>query len=170
MTPEQIVALIEQIDPAQVSQIADQLGIDPVVAGQIVERAMPTIMAGMAGNAAAPSAADMLNSALDADHDGSILNDLSGYLGHPDTVDGQKILGHVFGAQQSTIAKTIAQQLGLDPATVSTALTMLAPIVMGYLGRQRQEGSFDASQLADLLPALGAMIGGDLGALLGGQR
>ena len=41
MTPEQLMALAQNVDPAQVAQIAAQLGIDPKAAGQIIERAMP---------------------------------------------------------------------------------------------------------------------------------
>lgn len=169
MTPEQLRAMARQLDPAQVAQVAAQLGIDPAVADQIIEQVMPAIMAGMAGNAQADAGANRLNAALDANHDGSILDDLAGYLGHANWTDGAKILGHVFGVNQQAIAQQIADRLGLDVATVNSALVMLAPVVMGQLGRQRKAGDFDASQLAGLAPVLDQMLGGDLGALFGGQ-
>lgn len=169
MTPDQLQTMLDQIDPAAVNQIAAQLGIDPMTAGEIVNRAVPAMMAGMAGNAQSALGADLLNGALDADHDGSILDDLVGYLGKADTTTGGAILGHVFGGKESAIVKEIATRLGLDPSTVSAALAMLAPIIMGQLGKQRQQGGFDAGQLAGLMPAIQDMLGaGGLAELLGG--
>lgn len=171
MTPEELQAMLDQIDPASVNQIAAQLGIDPDTAGAIVSRAVPAMMAGMAGNAQSAMGADLLNGALDADHDGSILDDLAGYLGRADTTAGGAILGHVFGGKQSAIVEEIATRLGLEPSTVSAALAMLAPILMGQLGKRRQQGGFDASELGGLMPAIQDMLGGGgLAELLGGAR
>ncbi len=161
--------LFDQLDPSTIGQLAAQLGIDPDTAGQIVDQALPAIVAGMAGNARSDDGASALNAALDADHDGSLLDDLAGYLGGADTSMGGAILGHVFGRKKAGIADEIAQRLGLDPSIVSAALALLAPIVMGRLGKQRKEGGFDAGQLSELLPTLRDLMGGGgLADLLGG--
>lgn len=171
MTPDQLQQLLSQLDAGTINQMADRLGIDPVTAGQIVNQALPAIMAGMAGNAQSAAGASALNTALDDDHDGSLLDDLAGYLGQTDTSLGGAILGHVFGRKKAGIAAEIADRLGLDPSIVSAALAMLAPIVMGQLGKQRKEGGFDAGQLTDLVPALRDLLGGGgLADLLGGDR
>ena len=58
---------------------------------------MSAILGAMANNASKPGGADSLLGALQKDHDGSILDNLGGFLGQPNTDDGNGILGHVFG-------------------------------------------------------------------------
>jgi hypothetical protein len=45
----------------------------------------------------------------------------------------------------------IARQVGLDPASVSRILTVLAPLVLAAVGRARRRHVWDARQLARAL-------------------
>lgn len=99
-----------------------------------------------------PNEAEALNSALDKDHDGSILD-------HPSQVEarqqeGGSILDHVFGGEKSTVENQLSQKTGISMDKIGPILGMLAPIIMGYIGKQKQSN--------------GVTSGGGLGDLLGG--
>ncbi|MFW6088327.1 MAG: DUF937 domain-containing protein [Gemmatimonadota bacterium] len=135
----------------QSTQVARQLGTDPSTAQQAIQAALPALMAALAGNAQRPEGAASLASALEADHDGSILDDLSGFLDRGDTSDGEGILVHALGDRRATVERAVAQNSGLDSSTVSRLLPLLAPIVMGALGRQKRQSGLDVGGLAGLL-------------------
>ncbi len=137
-----------------VSQISQTIGADENTTSTAIQSALPMILGGLARNSQSDEGAASLFGAIDNDHDGSVLDDLAGFIGNYGQANGAGILGHVFGGQQPAIEQTVSQSSGLDMSKVGPLLTILAPIVMGALGRtQRQEG-------------LGA---GDLAGLLGGS-
>jgi hypothetical protein len=74
-----------------------------------------------------------------------------GYLGGASSGPGAGILGHIFGGKQPVVEQGISQQSGLDAATVGRLLMMLAPIVMGALGKAKREQGLDANGVAAAL-------------------
>ncbi|HWP42862.1 MAG TPA: DUF937 domain-containing protein, partial [Blastocatellia bacterium] len=113
--------------------------------------ALPMLLGAMAQNSSTSEGSSSLLSALDRDHDGSILNDLAGFLGGYDSGPGGGILGHVFGDRLGTAENVVSQSSGMDIGRVSSLLMMLAPIVMGALGQSRRQGSVDQNSLPDVL-------------------
>ena len=95
----------------------------------------------MERNASSPEGAAGLLNALNNKHEGSILDNLSGLFngGVDDSVkqDGAGILGHILGGKQSGVQQVIGQISGLDADTVGNILKIAAPLVMGYLGKQK---------------------------------
>lgn len=126
-----------------VSGVADQTNQPQNKTHDVLTMAMPVLMAAMQRNAASPEGAQGLLSALNSQHDGSILNNLSGLFGGGvnDSVlnDGSKILGHVLGNKQSNVEKAIGAKSGMDAASVAQILKVAAPILMGMLGNQAKQ-------------------------------
>jgi hypothetical protein len=184
-----IQAIAVQLDGAPTAQLSSQLGADPAATQNALSAALPVLLGALAKNSTSSGGADALAGALDRDHDGSILDDLGGFLGGGNTSDGAAILGHVLGNRQRTVEAGIGQASGLQSNQVGQLLQMLAPIVLGYLGRQKRQQSLDSGMLGELLgsqlsrgqaqnPALGALaalldrdddgtIVDDLGGMLG---
>ena len=96
--------------------------------------------------------AEALNNALDKDHDGSILNDPAQATARQQ--EGGSILDHVFGGQKSTVENQLSQNTGISMDKIGPILAMLAPLIMGYIGKEKQSN--------------GVTSGGGLGDLLGG--
>jgi hypothetical protein len=71
----------EQLGPQTVSQISRQLGIDENQTRQAVPAALTALLGGLSHNASQPQGAQQLAGALSRDHDGSILDNLGGFLG-----------------------------------------------------------------------------------------
>jgi hypothetical protein len=144
-----------------VEQISQNVGADSSAVNSAIQMALPAILGGLANNAATPEGAQNLNNALEQDHDGSILNNLGGLGGLifgggqqqtvPRQADAGGILGHVFGNNQGQVAQQIGNQSGLNSGQVAQILMMLAPIVMGYLGKQKQQQNLDADGLSNWL-------------------
>jgi hypothetical protein len=142
----------DSLDQGTVSRIGSQLGVDQQTAQNAISAAIPMIVAGLARNASSPSGADALNGALARDHDGSLLDDLGGFLGGGGGGGiGGAILGHVFGGRQETMGSALGRTTGLDGASAARLLAMLAPIVMAALGRARAQNGLDSGGLTDLL-------------------
>jgi len=81
---------------------------------------------------------------------------------------GGAILGHVFGGRRGPVEQGVGKASGLDAAQVAQLMAMLAPIVMGVLGRMKQTKGLDASRLPAALNDGGEDLGGGLGSILGG--
>ena len=147
-------------------QISGQVGAEPSLVNSAIQAALPAILGGLANNAASPQGAQSLDTALEQDHDGSILGNLGGLGGlifdqgtpTPPQADAGGILGHILGTgQQNEVVQQASQQSGLQMGQVAQILMMLAPIVMGYLGQQKREQNVGADGLGGLL---GGLLGG----------
>jgi len=133
-----------------VNQISNKLGTDPASTRTAIAAALPMLVGALARNARDPGKAGALANALGR-HDGSVLDDVAGYLGRGDTGDGDGILGHVLGGKKETVQTGLGQAAGLDPAKAGTLLAMLAPLVMGALGKAQREKGLDTGGLAGML-------------------
>lgn len=149
------MSVLDMLDQAMgagtADQISRQLGTDPVATRKVVAGAMPVLLGAMARNTQAQSGTRSLLDALDRDHDGSVLDDVSGFIGEGNTGLGDGILGHVLGGRKRTVESSLGKASGLDAATVSRILAMLAPLIMGALGRSRRQGNLSSGGLSDAL-------------------
>jgi hypothetical protein len=133
-----------------VSRISTQLGTDPSTTQAAIAAALPMLVGALARNAQDPDKAGALASALGR-HDGSVLDDVLGHLGRGDLADGAGILGHVFGGRQETVQTGLGRAAGLDPSKAGMLLSILAPLVMGALGKAQREKGLDTGGLAGML-------------------
>lgn len=139
-----------------IGSAASHLGINESQAQTAVSAAVPFLLSALNKNAQ-NGGADGIASAL-GQHDGSILDNLSGFLGQGgNQQDGLGILGHVLGNKQQNVEAAISQESGLNMGQVTQILVLVAPIVMGYLGKQKQTEGLDSNGIAGLL---GGLVGG----------
>ncbi len=155
-----------------VEQISENVGAEPTAVNSAIQAALPMLIGGLASNASNSQGAESLNTALEEDHDGGILDNLGGLGGMifgggqpeaappPRQADAGGILGHILGNNQGQVAQQVSNQSGLGTGQVAQILMFLAPIVMGYLGKQKREQNVGAD-------GLGSLLGGILG---GGQQ
>ena len=143
--------LLQQLGGGGVSQISQQIGANEGSTGSALSMAMPLLLSAMANNSAKPDGAQALHQALANDHDGSILNDIPGFLQNPQAANGAGILGHVLGGQQPAVTQGMAQNAGLNSGQMGQLMQIAAPLLMGQLGQQQQSQGLNASGLASLL-------------------
>jgi hypothetical protein len=135
-----LMDLVHDIDPQTLSQLSQQLGTDEKTTREALPAAMTALLGGLSQNSLNPQGAQQLSSALDRDHDGSLLDNLSGaLLGRAGNVNPGGILGHVFGGRRPAVESQVGRSTGLNQQQVGRLLMLLAPIVLAYLGRQQRQ-------------------------------
>jgi hypothetical protein len=145
-------AILDQaLNADTIGQISQVLGTDEATTNNAVQVALPMLLGAMTRNTSTPEGASSLLTALDQDHDGSVLDSLGGSLGGLNTGPGLGILGHIFGDKIGAAQSGVSRASGLDLGRVASLLMMLAPIVMGALGKSRREGQVDENTVTDVL-------------------
>ena len=115
------------------------------------------LVAGLSRNAQQPEGAQSLNNALERDHDGGLLDDLTANLfgnrtsSNPKTFDGAGILQHIFGQKQPVVGDAVSKATGLDKSQIMKLMISLAPVVLGMLGKAKRNKGLGSFELSDLL-------------------
>lgn len=143
--------LTQQISGQALEGLSKQLGVPEGQASSAISAALPMIVGAMAKNASSQGGAEALAGAINRDHDGSILDNLGGFLASSDNGSGAGILKHVLGGKRGMVEQSVGQMSGMDAGKVGALLENLAPLVMGYLGRQKRSQGLDAGGLASIL-------------------
>ena len=157
-------ALLGLLQGQDLGQLAEQVGGNEGQVKNGVMAALPAMLTALSKNTGTEKGAQELNNALETKHDGSILNNLSGYLSNPDLKDGAGILNHLFGSQTSNVATAVSQSSGLDSNGSMKMLQMLAPVLMGMLGQQKKQNNLDAEGIGNLTSMLASNFGSEAGA------
>ena len=146
-----------QVSGALVEQLAGEMGGNKDQTSPAVKGAMSMLMGALANNASTPQGANALAGALEKDHDGSILEDVMGFIGgqkqasNSRMLNGAGILKHVLGQRQETAVDMLSQQSGMDKSQMFSLLVKVAPVVMGMLGKVKKEQNLDQGGLSNLL-------------------
>jgi len=133
------------------SKIAALLGIGEDQAGKAVGAAVPSLLAGLIGATSKPQGASQLAGLLSQqapnalDDVGSVLTSgASAGLG-----EGNPLNSLLGGAGLGQLSGVISKFTGVNEATVGKLMGMLAPMVLGVLGKQAK--GLDAGGLTSLL-------------------
>jgi hypothetical protein len=150
--------LASQLQGDTLTQMSERLGADEQTTAKAVSLALPVLLSGLSENATSSTGAQSLAQALDSDHDGSLLDNLPAVIGaqnigsaSPRALNGDGILGHIFGGRRQPVEQGIGNAAGLSGQQVSQLMMMLAPIVMSYLGRRKRETGIDAAGVGSVL-------------------
>ena len=147
----------QQLTPEVISELSKQIRTDEGTTKAAAQGAISAIVGALSKESANSSKASSLLGALDRDHDGSILNDVVGLLAgrsnpsNSRTTNGLGILDHLLGGNTNNIVAMLSQGSGLDFLKSGTLLKLLAPIVMGSLGKARQQKTVSESNIFDFL-------------------
>jgi len=149
-----------------ISSTSKETGASEEKTSSVLSMAIPLLLGAMNNNAKSEQGASNLMSALSNKHDGSILDNLGSLLGGESVdqdvkKDGEGILGHVLGGKQAMIQQTIAQKVGVDSSTVAQILKIAAPVVLGFLGKKKQENN--VNEAGGLSGILSGLLGGQSG-------
>ncbi|HZO19442.1 MAG TPA: DUF937 domain-containing protein [Gemmatimonadaceae bacterium] len=177
--------LTSQLQGDTLTQLSQQLGADETTTKRAISMALPMLVGGLARETATPDGAQSLNKALEEDHDGSLLDNITAAFGAtktgaadvavPRALNGAGILEHVLGPKKAPVQEGIGRATGLNNQQVGRLLMMLAPLVMAYLGRRKRETGATASDIGaqiqaerDAVTERAPNLGGILGQIFGG--
>ena len=132
----------QQLGPAEMQQISQQLGVDQATAEQAVQNALPSMVAGMAGHAQQPEGSTAIQGALGS---GGMLGGLGGLgsilAGGAPGGDLGGILGSILGRHSDDVHQDVEQKSGLDSAKTKRLLMILAPIVIAALAKRHSQAA-----------------------------
>lgn len=131
------------------SQIENKFGVSKTQLMTLLASAAPMVISQLKDKSQDAQQAEALNKALDKDHDGSILTNPALLANKQE--EGNSILSHIFGNQKGNIENKLSTETGISMDKIGPILAMLAPIIMGYIGKQKQQNSTEAGGLSDLL-------------------
>jgi len=143
--------LMRQFTGPLVSQVSRKIGADEDTTRKAISVAVPLLIAALARNSSQTKGVKALHRVLDNDHDGGIFDNPMGFLANPQPAKGAGILRHTLGGRRNAVEKRIAQGTGLDADASGQLLEIIAPMVMGALGRTQQQQGFDANRLSEFL-------------------
>jgi len=146
--------LSEQLDGDNLSMISKQIGADEQTTKSALGAALPSIIGALSKNATSEQGAAGILGALDNDHDGSIFDNLSGFLGdkkYEEPRSGAGILGHLLGSDESRVEQNVSKASGLSSEGTNELMKMLAPMVMGALGKQKTSRGMGVGDLMGFL-------------------
>lgn len=153
-----LMQLLEgQVPKMLLNQLSQQIGGDKRTTKDATQTAVGVLMNALSRNVKSPEGAEGLASALDRDHDGSILDDVMGFMSgskqsaNPSMLNGAGILKHVLGGNQNNAIAAIAKMTGMDKSKAGSLLVTLAPVVLGMLGKQKKQKQMNSSNLADFI-------------------
>lgn len=130
-------------------QAENKFGISKNQVIALLAVAAPLVISYLRNKSQDSKEAEALNTALDKDHDGSILNDSSQLEARQS--EGGSILSHVFGGDKENVENQLSQNTGISIDKIGPILAMLAPVIMGYIGKEKQQSNVGAGGLGDLL-------------------
>ena len=127
--------LLGQLQGKSLGQISQNLGITSGQASTAIAAALPLLIGALGRNSRQPQGAESLFGALQRDHVGREPQDvLSSAL--QGGGDGEKILGHIFGAREPIAAQGLGVATGLQPDMANKVLRLLAPVALGYIAKK----------------------------------
>ena len=173
MSPLEILA--RQLDGQTIDRLGQQIGATPQQTQTATAGIAQTLLGAMARKVQRdPQQASKIERALDRDNHAALLDNLGSLLGgasagrqqqYSRSMNGMGILQHVLGGKTGRVADQVSKSSGLDPARVGQLMTILAPIVMGALGKSRQAQPAQSNGIGNIL---GAVLGG--GGMFGGTQ
>lgn len=154
-----VIELLQgQLDENLIQQLSQHIGAESTEQTEAAASGIiSTLVAGLNKNAATPDGATALVSAIDRDHDGSILEDVAGFLlgsretSNSSTLNGAGILQHILGGKQSNTQDMLGKATGLDTAQIGKLMIALAPMVLAALGKARKQEEVSSENIGDLL-------------------
>jgi hypothetical protein len=151
-----IMSLVMQFfGPVILNKIAGSLGINSTLAQKAIAAAAPAILAGIVGRTAQPGGAKVLSDLIGKQDPGLLgkLGELIGTGKQASVVEqGTGALGQLLGnSAVGSLAGALSKQAGLGIGASNTLLGLMAPAVLGTLGREQKSASLDAAGLANML-------------------
>src|SRR5262245_53264877 len=165
------------LTPDTTKKIATLVGETPDNTKRAMEGIIPMLLSGAAKLADSPGGDNQLiNMITKHASDGNILNNLSDQLGGGKATQGlmssgRDIINLLFGGKLNSAVETLATSAGIKSSTISSLLSIGAPLVFGVLGKERIARGLGVSGLARMLigerSMFSQMMPSSLGSILG---
>src|SRR2546423_14942936 len=136
--PSILDAIQQQITSAAVQQVSQLLGVDPVVAQQTINAAVPVITAAIAAHARSGGAE-------------TVHREATNQVSNP---NASTSVPQVLGAQHTNTEQRVSEIAGVSREDAAKVLSTIAPAVLRGIGEHVQQQGIDPGQLASVLSSV----------------
>jgi hypothetical protein len=156
----QMLDLLQQHlgDDNFIDKLSEQIGGADRDQTRAAAHGIVTALSGAAAQTAStPAGASSLLNMLDTDHNGSIFDNLIGAVtgggqqGGSLAQSGVGIVESLLGGNQNGVVSMISKMAGMDSGKTGNLLNILAPVVLGALGKAKSTGGLDLNGITSLL-------------------
>ena len=147
-------SLKEQLGEGLAGQFGNVLGESEDDTKGAMDGMLGVILGSVLGKASTPAGAEELSKKLDRHDDGipDSVGDLFGGDGQKKLAEkGSEILGSLLGGNLGDVGDLFARTTGMKSESVLSMLSMLAPLVMSFLGKLKKSQGLDANGFASML-------------------
>ena len=154
------------------NKIGSSLGIDPGIIQQAIPIIAPMILGGLMKQKQEYGSQDRVDHILNKYGDPGVLDNIDGLVNERSQLDGDPNLGGLLGNSGSSLSNALSDKLGLNMNTAMKIIPLVAPLILGYLSKQRDSNPEGSSGFASFLDqnADGNILDDIAGFLGGGQQ
>jgi flagellar motor protein MotB len=141
MADHLVETVMNAIPGGTASTIASLIGESPAATSASISAAVPALLAGAVQKSSTASGAnDLVNQLKQVTANGNPLDRVSTILADPAArgsflTQGKGLAGSLLGGASDTVARTIGSAQHISGSAVSSILALLAPLVLGAMGR-----------------------------------
>ena len=133
-------------------QISSTLGIEPEKVMQMLPQVAPLILGGLKKQKDEHGGEERVDHILNKYGSASALDNLGDlFSSKAKDENPDPNLGGLLGNSGGEAANLISKQLNIDSGTAMKLIPMLAPVILGFLTKQRDEGGKGSSGISSLL-------------------
>ncbi len=143
------------------SQLADlagnYLGLSPEQSVGALTNGVTGLMASLVGTASTETGAESLMGFLsDNNYNGSMLDNLGDMFSSPEKTDslmgmGSTAVSFLMGNKSNSVVDILAKSVGIGDSKMSSMMSLAAPVLMSFLGKQVTSQGLNASGLMGML-------------------
>ncbi len=176
MATNLIDSVTSYLTPDVMQKIGSLVGESPSTTQKAMEGIVPALLSKMADVSSSSDGANQLFNMVNQSPNGRLLSNLSGELSGGSGTQkiissGRGVLSGLFGGGLNASVESIGKFLGLRSSSVTSLLSIAAPLILGVLAKERSSQGLSASALANLLTGqkslLAKLVPAGLAGLLG---
>ncbi len=155
-----------------VSKAASFLGENESGVSKAMGGILPTVLSGLASKASTSEGAAEVASMAGDTHRSGLLGNIGSFFGGGDLLSkGGDLIKGLFGGKLGGIVEAVAGFAGIKSGSISSLMSMAAPVALGALGKHSAENNLGASGISSLLSAgkssWASLLPAGLGSMLG---
>ena len=149
-------AVTDHLDDGLMGQLSNLAGLNSSQTGSALKSMLPTLIGGMINKGSSSQGAGaLLDLITKGGHNGGLLDNLGSVLGGDKSKglmdSGNGLLSSIFGGNLSSIFNILGKVTGLSRGSSGSLMSLLAPIVINFIGKRVKNKALNATGLKDML-------------------
>lgn len=144
--------LLGNLGGGTADKIGSTLGIDPKIISAAIPIIAPMILGGLKNQSINNGGQERVDHILNKFGDPNVLNNIDGHVDETVKKDNfDSNLGGLLGNSGSQVTDLISKNFNLDASTAAKIIPLVAPLIMGYLAKSKNEHPEGSAGFASFL-------------------